>query len=484
MEVWLSWVLGFLPILGWMLWWWNDLWYAVPLKFRYSGTGTRLPPGYMGFPFLGEMISFLWYFKVLRRPDDFINSKRRKYGDGVGMYRTHLFGSPSIIACFPSINKFVFRSDANFILKWPNIDLMGSTSLVAVHGKAHTRLRSFVINAINRPDALRRITEMVQPRMVAALQSWAQKGRLKMYDEAKKVTFENIGKLFVSFEPGPLLETMDKLFYGLLGGVRAQPFNFPGTAYHHALQCRKKLDAIFRVELEKKKKKKNENGVETTNDLMDGLMQIEDEEGKRLSDQEVVDNILSFVVAGYESTAVASMWALYYLAKYPNVLEKLREENMAIRKKKKGDYITIEDVSKLKYTNKVVEETIRMANIAAISFRLATQEVEYEGYKIPKNWKVILWLRYLHTDPENFDDPTCFNPDRWNKPARPGSYQVFGTGARTCPGNTLSRLQIALFLHHLSVGYKWELTNPDAKIIYLSHPRPVDGVEIINFREF
>lgn len=36
------------------------------------------------------------------------------------------------------------------------------------------------------------------------------------------------------------------------------------------------------------------------------------------------------------------------------------------------------------------------------------------GYKIPKGWKVILWVRYLHTNPENFDDPMCFNPDRWN----------------------------------------------------------------------
>ncbi|XP_044485149.1 ent-kaurenoic acid oxidase 1-like [Mangifera indica] len=187
MDVWLSWVLGFLPILGWLLWWWNDLWYAAPLIFRYSGTGTRLPPGHMGFPVFGEIISFLWYFKVLRRPDDFINSKRRKYGDGVGMYRTYLFGSPAIIACFPSINKFVFRSSDKFIQKWPSVELMGYTSLVAVHGKAHARVRSFVISAINRPGALRRITEMVQPRMVAALQSWAQKGQLKVYNEVKKV---------------------------------------------------------------------------------------------------------------------------------------------------------------------------------------------------------------------------------------------------------------------------------------------------------
>jgi ent-kaurenoic acid hydroxylase len=57
---------------------------------------------------------------------------------------------------------------------------------------------------------------------------------------------------------------------------------------------------------------------------MDGLMQIEDDEGSQLSDQEVLDNIVGLVIAGYESTSIASTWAIYYLAKYPHVLAKLR----------------------------------------------------------------------------------------------------------------------------------------------------------------
>ncbi|GKV14134.1 hypothetical protein SLEP1_g25047 [Rubroshorea leprosula] len=474
--VWWAWLLGALPLLGWLLWWWNELWYATPLNLRYSGTGTKLPPGHMGLPLFGEMFKFLWYFKVLRRPDDFINSKRRRYGDGAGIYRSYLFGSPSIIACSPSAVKFFYRSEDVFPLKWPNVDLVGLTSLVAVNGTGHARIRSYVSNAINGPDGLRRIAVAVQPRMVASLQSWAQMGRIKTFDQVKKLTFENIGKLFASLEPGPALDDMDRLFGGVVKGIRAQPLNFPGTAYHHALKCRKKLEAIFRVELEKKKK--NHNGVQKTNDLMDGLIQMKDDEGNTLSDQEVVDNIVSLVVAGYESTSLATMWAVYFLAKSPTVLQKLRDENRAMRKNKQDYFITSEDVSKLKYTNQVVEETIRMANIAAFGFRLTTQEVEYKGYVIPKDWKVVLWFRYFQTNPENFDDPMCFNPDRWNGPARPGAYQVFGGGRRICAGNMLARIQLALFLHHLSVGYRWELLNPDAEMIYLSHPKPVDGVEV------
>ncbi|KAM1026109.1 hypothetical protein FF1_039055 [Malus domestica] len=87
------------------------------------------------------------------------------------------------------------------------------------------------------------------------------------------MTFENIGKLYGSLEPGPLLDTIDNLFEGLMKGYRAQPLNILGTALHHARQCRKKLEAIVRLELEKKKSQKL-----VTNDLMDGLMQIKDEE--------------------------------------------------------------------------------------------------------------------------------------------------------------------------------------------------------------
>ncbi|XP_030521857.1 ent-kaurenoic acid oxidase-like [Rhodamnia argentea] len=474
MGAWLGWILGLIPLLGWCLWWWNEIWYAWPANRRCSDAGMKLPPGHMGFPFFGEIFTFLWYFKIRRRPDEFINSKRRKYGDGVGMYRTHLFGRPSIISCFPSVNKFVFRAEDTFVNEWPNVDIVGMNALGTVQGKAHARLKSFILNAVNRPDALHRIAALAQPRLVAALELWAQKGRIVTYQEAKKVTFENIGKLFASFEPGPQLEKMDRLFDDMLKGMRAQAINFPGTAYHRAMQARKKVEEIFRGELEKRKSRSEE----TVTDLMDELRQVKDEEGKKLSHDEVLDNIVGFVFAGYESTSLASVWAIYYLAKSPNVLKKLREENMSISQNKKGEFITSEDISNMKYTKKVVEETLRMANISHFLFRLVKKDIDYKGYRIPKGWKVLLWLRYLHTNPENFDDPMCFNPDRWNESGKPEAYQVFGGGSRICPGNMLVRIQLSILLHHLSIGYKWELLNSDADFVYLPHPIPADQVEV------
>ncbi|KAK6920806.1 Cytochrome P450 [Dillenia turbinata] len=463
---WLTGVLGALPIATLLIWWWNEIWYVFGCKDR-----AKLPPGHMGFPFFGETLKFLWYFKFLRRPDDFINSKQRRYKSEVGLYKTHLFGSPSIIACAPDITKFVYQNEGIFMSKWPNVEIMGEYTIISQYGKAHKRLRGAITSAINLPQALRPIALLVQPRITAALESWAQKG--------------------------PLLYTLDQLFVGLVNGIRAQRWYFPGTNFYHAIQCRKKLIKIFRAELEKRKRDKLK-GVEARNDLMDGLMGIKDEQGNQLKDEEVLDNIVTLVVAGYESTALSSMWAIYFLAKSPEVLQKLREENQALSQQKNGGFITSDEISKLKYTSKefpascapvvwqgfrpdivqVVEETLRMANISSFNFRVAAKDVEYKGYKIPEGWKVLNWIRFIHTNPEHFDDPLCFNPDRWDQPMRPGTFQAFGGGTRICPGNMLARMQLAILIHHLSAGYKWELINPEAAIAYLSHPKPVDGAEV------
>lgn len=79
--------------------------------------------------------------------------------------------------------------------------------------------------------------------------------------------------------------------------------------------------AILREELEKRKNCKDSP---PKNDLMESLMQMKDEDGHQLTDNEVLDNIVTLMVAGYFSTSLALTWGLYYLAKYPDVLQKLR----------------------------------------------------------------------------------------------------------------------------------------------------------------
>ncbi|KAI3766806.1 hypothetical protein L2E82_16880 [Cichorium intybus] len=461
-AVWFTVVIGVVPLVGCLFWWWNDIWYGLFMTtLRPIKGGTKLPPGHMALPFFGEMLTFLWYFRFLRRPDDYINSKRHKYGDGVGMYKTHLFGKPSVITFLPTSNKFVLRATESFTLKWAYPDLVGKSSVVAVHGKSHLRLRSFVSRSINQPDALRLIAIAVQPCMIPALQSWTECGKITFYDEIKKVTFENIGKYFASFEPGPTLDKLKEHFAGMLRGFRAYPLNIPGSSFYRALQSRRKAQAIFKEELDKKRNK-NDGCNLPTNDLLDGLMNLKDEEG----------NHLILLLGGFESTVILTMWVVYYLAKYPE------DENMDLKRSKSEQLVTSDEILKLEYTMKVVDETLRLANVSTFICRTTTKDVEYKGYTIPKGWNMIIFLRNVHVDPKNYDDPLCFNPDRWDGSKLPENFQAFCVGPRICAGNMLGRLQLALFLHHISTGYKWQLVNPDAKVKYLPNPKPEDGLEI------
>jgi len=93
--------------------------------------------------------------------------RRRYYARGragdVGVYRTHLFGSPTVLVCSPGANKFVLKSsqDGTFGIRWPAPELVGLSCVVNVEGSQHARLRGFILAAINRPGSLQAIVEVV-----------------------------------------------------------------------------------------------------------------------------------------------------------------------------------------------------------------------------------------------------------------------------------------------------------------------------------
>ncbi|KAK9688968.1 hypothetical protein RND81_09G025300 [Saponaria officinalis] len=338
------------PLLACLFWWWNELWYASPVRARCKSLNAKLPPGHLGIPIFGDYLSFMWYFHFIRRPDRYIRSKMQKYGNNnnnVGAYRTYLYGSPAIIASSPSLCKSIITATTGFKQGWPSSEVLGSHSVISIHGSRHQHIKGLLTSEFTQPDTLTRIAQQLQPCIVAALHSWFQMGQI--------------------------------------------------NTFHQVKRCRKKLTEKLRLQLMKKKKEGKSIGA--TSDMMDRLMQSKDKEGRHLSDEEVVDNVLSSIAISYIGIAYPVTWAIYFLAKNPHVLLKLREENMEMAREKKGADVIYKDFLRLKYTNKVVDETIRIAGLSGFVFKKATEDIKFEGYLIPKGWNVLLWLRHLHVDP-------------------------------------------------------------------------------------
>lgn len=105
----------------------------------------------------------------------------------MGVYRTHLYGAPSIIVCASSLCKHILNSGENFKAEWPTHKVVGRNSVISIEGERHDIIKSLVVNCFSRPDALAWVMQKVQPCIISTLQTWSQKPNIKSFYELKKV---------------------------------------------------------------------------------------------------------------------------------------------------------------------------------------------------------------------------------------------------------------------------------------------------------
>ncbi|KAL0320443.1 UNVERIFIED_CONTAM: Taxadiene 5-alpha hydroxylase [Sesamum radiatum] len=130
------------------------------------------------------------------------------------------------------------------------------------------------------------------------------------------------------------------------------------------------------------------------------------------------------------------------------------------------------------YTWQVARESMRVFPPIFGSFRKAIEDIEYDGYRIPKGWKV-LWTAYgTHYNQEYFEDPLRFKPSRFEEPIQPYAYVPFGGGPRLCAGYQLAKLNILIFVHYVVTRYDWSLASPDEPITMDPLPFPSQGMPI------
>jgi cytochrome P450 len=202
-------------------------------------------------------------------------------------------------------------------------------------------------------------------------------------------------------------------------------------------------------------------------DLLTRLVAARDDEGGAgLTAKEIRDEIITIFMAGHETTANTLSWIWYLLAQRPSVAARLGAElDVALG----GATPTPEDLPRLTYARRVVEESMRLYPAApGLSARSALADDEICGRHIPKGAavSVLPWVLHRHTrlwdDPERFD-PERFDPDRAGNRAR-FAYLPFGAGPRVCIGQVLAMNETILILAALAQAYD-PLLAPDAQVV-------------------
>ncbi|XP_063913528.1 cytochrome P450 4d2-like [Zophobas morio] len=167
-------------------------------------------------------------------------------------------------------------------------------------------------------------------------------------------------------------------------------------------------------------------------------------DNQTLTDEEIREEVDTFMFAGHDTTATSSSFILYCIANNKEVQEKILEEQRDIFGEEKNPKVTYANLQEMKYLENVVKEGLRLYTPVPISGRLIEQDVEYNGQIIPKGMNVGIFFHGIHMNPEYYPNPEKFDPSRFEVVGNklPFAFIPFSAGPRNCIGQKYAMVEI------------------------------------------
>ncbi|XP_011032275.1 PREDICTED: abscisic acid 8'-hydroxylase 2-like [Populus euphratica] len=429
----------------------------------------RLPPGSMGWPYIGETLKL-----YTEDPNSFFSDRQKRFGD---IFKTHILGCPCVMISSPEAARIVLVTRAHlFKPTYPTSKekMIGPEALFFHQGPYHSRLKKLV-QASFLPSAIRGSVSKIEQIVLRLLPTW-KSNTINTLQEMKKYAFDVAMISAFGAKQDLEMDGIKHLYRCLEKGYNSMPLDLPGTPFHKAMKARKLLNETLRKLIQKRRESGRREGG-----LLGVLLGAKDQEKlNQLSDSQIADNIIGVIFAAHDTTASVLTWILKYLHDNQDLLEAVTREQELIRSKivEANRGLTWEDTRSMPLTSRVIQETLRTASILSFTFREAVQDVEFEGYFIPKGWKVLPLFRSIHHCADFFPQPEKFDPSRFEVPPRPNTYMPFGNGVHSCPGSELAKLEMLILLHHLTTTYRWQTVGGEDGIQYGPFPVPKLGLPI------
>jgi cytochrome P450 len=284
--------------------------------------------------------------------------------------------------------------------------------------------------------------------------AWPARGEIDLYLESREITFDIAAAALAGFETGEQVDYLRKLFYGLLHGFDdSVPFEeFMAGFYATRNQLFQVLSAMIH-------ERRAAGPEERPRDVLSLIVHARDDQGRPLSDEQVLGHLNILLVAGHETTTTLGAWALYLLSTLPEQRDRLLSELSTAM-----DGTTqpsIDTIRTLKHMDNFVRETGRLYPPVINVPRGVVEDVEFAGYTIPRGTIVRLGLGACHYMPSVWSDPQTFDPDRLAPPREedkrtPYSLVTFGGGPRVCIGQHFALVETKALVAHVLRNYRLE----------------------------
>jgi cytochrome P450 len=375
------------------------------------------------------------------------------------VFTMRLLYLPVVFALGPEANHYMTVSNAsNF--RWRDgsmgdlIPLLGD-GLLTTDGDYHRRARKLMLPAFHR-EQLAASTAIMVEETQQALAGWQPGMELNLYSWARRLALRVAMRALFGFDPdrGGRDRRMAEEFEETLGywgkDYVLQMLRGPGTPWRAMNRSRAELDRVIFEEIAQRRAS-GERGV----DILSLLIDAEDEDGSRLSDQELRDQVMTLMFAGHDTATSTVTFLFYELARNPHEIAPLVEEASA------SDDL----VGGMPRLDMALDETLRMYPPAWIGPRRSIEPFELCGVHVPGGVFVNYCSWASHHLPEVFPEPSRFRPERFAPEAKAalpkGAYVPFGGGSRTCIGMRFGQLEVKAIAAEVLRRFRLELVDPE-----------------------
>jgi cytochrome P450 len=425
-------------------------------------TREGVPPGPKGNPLLGNFLAF---------KDDmlgFLEAAARDYGDVVRVRFAHmrmylLFHPDAIEETLVKRNKDFAKN----VTEQAWFTLLGNGLLIS-DGEFWRRQRRLMQPAFHRQRIAGYGTVMATytERM---LERWEDGQTRDIHADMMRLTMEVVAKVLFSADleeqsndVGTALDVVLREFATQMLTPVQVPMAIPTPANRRFRRAIETLESIIYQIIEERR---SGDQALASDDLLSMLLEVQDEEetadafGRRMSDQQLRDEVMTLFLAGHETTANALSWCWYLLSQNPDVEARLAAEVDEVLGRRPP---AAPDVARLRYTEQVAKEAMRLyPPVWFLEGRRAIRDTEVAGYHVPKGTVLGLAPWVVHRDARFFHEPERFNPDRWTeqtgKQLPRYAYFPFGGGPRLCIGQPFAMMEATLILAAIAQRYRLSL---------------------------
>lgn len=437
-----------------------------------------IPPGPKGTLIQGVMPEFT------RDSLAFI-TRCRDYGDVVRMrflYQTVYFlYSPADIESVLSTNSKNFMKART--LRTPFFQRLVGNGLLTSEGEEWRRQRRLAQPAFHRQRISGYGDVMVEfaQRLIA---DWQEGQERDIYRDMMRLTLEIAAKTLFNADVSGDADKVRRVLSEMVKPFAAQATfkwildnRLPTRAHREFFAAAKEIDEIVYRIIGERRASGRDHG-----DLLSMLLSAHDEDdGSQMTDKQLRDEVMTIFLAGHETTALTLSWTWYLLAQDSEVERKFHAE---LKEVLDGRTPTMADLPRLKYTEKIAKESMRLYPPAFGLGREAIEECEIGGYRVPAKSQVFMFQWAMHRDPRYFAGPEEFRPDRWTEEFTETlpkyAYFPFGGGPRACIGNYFAMMEIVLVLATLGQQFRFSLApGHQVNLMPAMSLRPKDGIKVV-----